>query len=46
MAKLDVARELGVPVVLVARPPQPPGVQVVTTVDAALAWLEPVTRLA
>jgi precorrin-6A/cobalt-precorrin-6A reductase len=39
-AKLDVARELGVTVVMVARPPQPPGVEIVTTVDAARQWLE------
>ena len=43
-AKLDVARELGVTVVMVARPPQPPGVPVVTTVDAALQWLDRVRR--
>jgi precorrin-6A/cobalt-precorrin-6A reductase len=39
-AKLDVARELGVTVVMVARPPQPPGVEVVATVESALAWLD------
>ena len=38
-AKLLAARELGVPVVLVRRPPLPPGVPVVATVDEALAWL-------
>ena len=38
-AKLVAARELGVPVVLVRRPPLPPGVPVVATVDEALAWL-------
>ncbi|WNV76171.1 cobalt-precorrin-6A reductase [Geodermatophilus sp. DSM 44513] len=38
-AKLTAARELGVPVVLVRRPPLPPGVPVVTTVEEALAWL-------
>lgn len=43
-AKLDVARELGVTVVMVARPPQPPGVEVVTTVDAALQWLGRLAR--
>ena len=37
-AKLAAARELGIPVVLVRRPPLPPGVPVVATVDEALAW--------
>jgi precorrin-6A/cobalt-precorrin-6A reductase len=38
-AKLTAARQLGIPVVLVRRPPAPPGVPVVADVDAALAWL-------
>jgi precorrin-6A/cobalt-precorrin-6A reductase len=38
-AKLTAARELGLPVVLVRRPPLPPGVAVVDTVEAALAWV-------
>jgi precorrin-6A/cobalt-precorrin-6A reductase len=38
-AKLTAARELGVPVVMVARPPQPPGLTVVADVDAARRWL-------
>jgi precorrin-6A/cobalt-precorrin-6A reductase len=38
-AKLIAARELGLPVVLVRRPPLPPGVETVTTVDEALDWL-------
>ncbi|WP_214401478.1 cobalt-precorrin-6A reductase [Pseudonocardia lacus] len=38
-AKLTAARELGVPVVMVARPPLPAGVAAVATVDAALAWV-------
>ena len=38
-AKLTAARELGVPVVLVRRPPLPPGVETVPTVADALAWL-------
>ncbi|MBB3083468.1 cobalt-precorrin-6A reductase [Geodermatophilus sabuli] len=38
-AKLTAARELGLPVVVVRRPPVPPGVPVVATVEAALAWL-------
>ncbi|GAA2561584.1 cobalt-precorrin-6A reductase [Pseudonocardia hydrocarbonoxydans] len=35
-AKLTAARELGVPVLMVTRPPVPPGVEVVETVAAAL----------
>ena len=38
VAKLDAARELGLTVVMVRRPPQPDGV-VVETVDDAVAWL-------
>jgi precorrin-6A/cobalt-precorrin-6A reductase len=38
-AKLVAARRLGLPVVLVRRPPLPSGVEVVTTVEEALAWL-------
>lgn len=38
VAKLTAARALGVPVVMVGRPPQPPG-PLVTTVDEAEAWL-------
>jgi precorrin-6A/cobalt-precorrin-6A reductase len=38
-AKLDAARERGLPVVLVNRPPLPPGTDVVATVQAALQWL-------
>jgi precorrin-6A/cobalt-precorrin-6A reductase len=38
-AKLTAARRLGVPVVVVRRPPLPPGVPVVTTVEEALQWL-------
>ncbi|WP_433782231.1 cobalt-precorrin-6A reductase [Actinomycetospora sp. CA-101289] len=38
-AKLVAARERGVPVVLVDRPPLPPGVDVVTGVDEVLARL-------
>jgi precorrin-6A/cobalt-precorrin-6A reductase len=38
-AKLTAARELGLPVVLVRRPPLPPDVPTVATVDEALAWV-------
>ena len=38
-AKLDAARERGLPVVLVDRPPLPAGVTEVPTVAAALDWL-------
>ncbi|MGY1705895.1 cobalt-precorrin-6A reductase [Geodermatophilus sp. SYSU D00697] len=38
-AKLTAARELRLPVVVVRRPPVPPGVPVVATVEEALAWL-------
>jgi precorrin-6A/cobalt-precorrin-6A reductase len=38
LAKLDVARELGLPVVVVRRPPPPQGVEAVPSVEQALAW--------
>jgi len=38
-AKLTAARELGIPVVLVRRPPLPDGVDVAATVEEAVAWL-------
>jgi precorrin-6A/cobalt-precorrin-6A reductase len=38
-AKLTAAREAGLPVVLVRRPPAPPGVPVAAHVPAALDWL-------
>ncbi|MBM7807150.1 precorrin-6A/cobalt-precorrin-6A reductase [Geodermatophilus bullaregiensis] len=38
-AKLAAARQLGLPVVLVRRPPVPAGVHVVATVEEALAWV-------
>ena len=37
-AKLVAAREIGLPVVMVRRPPAEPG-EAVETVDAALRWL-------
>jgi precorrin-6A/cobalt-precorrin-6A reductase len=37
-AKLAAARELGLPVVLIRRPPLPHGVPTVDTVEEALAW--------
>jgi precorrin-6A/cobalt-precorrin-6A reductase len=37
-AKLTAARELGLPVVLVRRPPMPAGVATVATVEEAFAW--------
>jgi precorrin-6A/cobalt-precorrin-6A reductase len=37
--KLDAAAALGVPVVMVDRPPLPAGVHTVTTVEAAAAWV-------
>jgi len=39
-AKLVAARQLGLPVVMVDRPPLPAGVEVVSDVPAAVAWLE------
>jgi len=39
-AKLTAARDLGVRVLMVARPPLPPGVASVETVAAALGWLD------
>ncbi len=39
-AKLAAARELGLPVVMVDRPPLPSGVRAVSDVASALAWLD------
>lgn len=36
--KLDAARELGLPVILIARPPQPPG-RILETTQQALDWV-------
>ena len=38
VAKIDAARDAGIPVVLIARPPPPPE-PLVPTVEAALGWL-------
>jgi precorrin-6A/cobalt-precorrin-6A reductase len=38
-AKLTAARELGIPVVLIERPPLPAGVAVVQTAGEVQAWL-------
>lgn len=38
-AKLDAARDLGVAVVMIERPPLPAGVRTVSTVDEALDWV-------
>ncbi len=38
-AKLDAAAKLGVPVVMIARPPLPAGVRTVSTVDEAVDWV-------
>ena len=38
-AKLDAAAHLGVPVVMIDRPPLPAGVTVVQSVDAAADWV-------
>jgi precorrin-6A/cobalt-precorrin-6A reductase len=40
MSKLVAARNLGLPVAMIARPPQPQGVPRVETVEAALDWLQ------
>jgi len=41
-SKLLAARELGMRVVIVDRPPPPPDAKIVASVDAALAWLDTV----
>ena len=38
-AKLDAAADLGLPVVVVARPAAPAGVRTVACVDEAVAWV-------
>ena len=37
-AKLDAARDLGIEVIVLHRPPAPPGLTIVTTVEEAVAW--------
>ncbi|MFI6925182.1 cobalt-precorrin-6A reductase [Nonomuraea spiralis] len=39
-AKLDAAREAGLPVIMVNRPPLPAGVRVTDSVAAAVAWVQ------
>jgi precorrin-6A/cobalt-precorrin-6A reductase len=39
-AKLEAAEKLDIPVVVVRRPPGPAGVETVTDVEAAVAWVE------
>ncbi|WP_432939723.1 cobalt-precorrin-6A reductase [Kribbella sp. CA-253562] len=38
-AKLTAARQLGVPVIVIRRPPLPPGVDAVESVDQVVEWL-------
>ena len=38
-AKLDAAAALYIPIVMIDRPPLPPGVTSVSTVDEAVCWL-------
>ena len=42
--KLDAAAALGIPVIMVDRPPLPAGVQTVATVDDAVAWIRSTGR--
>jgi precorrin-6A/cobalt-precorrin-6A reductase len=42
-AKLDAAAALDIPVVMVSRPPLPPGVRAVDSVEEAAAWAREVT---
>jgi precorrin-6A/cobalt-precorrin-6A reductase len=44
-AKLQAARDLGVQVVMVRRPPLPPGSTVAATVAEALRWLRDHDRI-
>ena len=38
--KIAAARSLGIPVVMIRRPPTPAGVDAAETIDAAVAWVE------
>jgi precorrin-6A/cobalt-precorrin-6A reductase len=38
-AKLEAARQLGVPVIVIRRPPLPAGVDAVESVDQVVEWL-------
>ncbi|HKH53541.1 MAG TPA: cobalt-precorrin-6A reductase, partial [Mycobacterium sp.] len=42
--KLDAAAALGVAVMMVDRPPLPPGVTTVSTVDEAVIWVTSTPR--
>lgn len=42
-AKIAAARALGLPVIMVCRPPPPPG-EIVETVEGAVAWVEGILR--
>lgn len=42
-AKLVAARELGVEVIMVERPPEPPGIRVVSNAAQAMSWLDQLT---
>ncbi len=42
--KLDAAAALGIPVIMVDRPPLPDDVQTVATVDDAVAWVRSTGR--
>ncbi len=39
-AKLTAAREAGIPVIMVDRPPHPDGVQATDDVESAAAWAQ------
>ncbi len=42
-AKLSVARELSIPVIMIERPPAPTGIPAAGNLPATLAWLAPYT---
>jgi len=43
-AKLDAARALSVPVLMISRPPLPSGTTTVDDVAGAVEWIDSVTR--